>query len=139
MTSNPHSSPVETTAGDSGTTSYIGVIRGADEADECAHTALSLIYRRERDEARDEAGRLRAELAEVTGNSLHTVAKYWRERQALRVEVSHLTAKWEEVTLVATEQSAIIDIQDATIERLTYDRNHPYGDPVQAADDRRSP
>jgi hypothetical protein len=48
------SSPVETTEPLAGTTSYTGVIRGADEADECAHTALSLIYRKERDEARDE-------------------------------------------------------------------------------------
>jgi hypothetical protein len=50
------SSPVETTGADSGTTSYTGVIRDADEADECAHTALSLIYRRERDEAREDCG-----------------------------------------------------------------------------------
>ena len=62
-----------------GTSSYTGVIRSADEADECAHTALSLIYRRERDEARCQLDAILAVNRQLSAAKDATIERLWAQ------------------------------------------------------------
>jgi hypothetical protein len=66
--------------------------------------------------------RLTTELAEVTGDSLHTVAKYWRERQALRTEVGQQATEIDRLNSAITRVLVLIAPETQMAQPLYGDR-----------------
>jgi hypothetical protein len=105
------SEPLGATKGDPGTPESpdatearwwgVGVDVPWTREDECAHTALSLIYLRERDDARDE------------------VIKYRRQRDEAMVKISRLDDYAHEAELRWGRLQEASDAKDATIRRRT--------------------
>jgi len=151
MTSNPHSRPLGAIEPVSGTTSYTDVIRRPAPPVTREDTYISAMWACDED--------FMAAVHEVMAVADAENATLTVEVERLRVKVNlkvlqrdYAVLQRDEVRATLAERDAMIatdDIElqakdatiaerDAKIERMTYERSHPFGDLIQAADDRRS-